>query len=115
MMAQRPLTIALDAMGGDKAPEAVVLGALRALPLLGGARFIFFGDERRIKPIIDLHFDLKSVSSIVHTDKVITNDDKPTVALRQGAGTSMWMAIESVAKADTDCIVSGGNPGALMV
>jgi glycerol-3-phosphate acyltransferase PlsX len=115
MMAQRPLTIALDAMGGDNAPHAVVLGALRALPLLGGARLVFFGDERRIKPLVDIHLELKSVSTIVHTEKFITNDDKPAAALRQGQGTSMWMAIESVAKGDTDCIVSGGNTGALMV
>src|SRR5690606_34345459 len=73
------------------------------------------GDEKRIKPIIDTHFELKSVSAIVHTEKIITNDDKPTMALRQGQGSSMWMAIESVAKGDADCVVSSGNTGALMV
>jgi glycerol-3-phosphate acyltransferase PlsX len=115
MQATRPLTIALDAMGGDKAPDAVVMGALLALPSLGGARLVFFGDERRIKPLVDAHINLKSVSTIIHTDKAVSNDDKPTAVLRGGAGTSMWIAIESVAKGETDCIVSSGNTGALMV
>ena len=115
MQATRPLTIALDAMGGDKAPDAIVLGALRALPLLGGARLVFFGDEKRIKPLVDAHLDLKSVSTIIHTEKSVSNSDKPTDILRKGQETSMWLAIESVAKGETDCIVSAGNTGALMV
>ena len=111
----RPLTIALDAMGGDHAPRSVILGALDALPSLSGARFIFFGDEAQIAPLLDSHPNLKAVSSIHHTTQKVSGDDKPTAILRNGKDTSMWLAIEAVAKKDADCIVSGGNTGALMV
>lgn len=111
----RPLTIALDAMGGDYAPRSVVLGALDALPSLAGARFVFFGDEAQIAPLLDVHPDLKAVSTIHHTTEKVAGEDKPTAILRNGKDTSMWLAIESVAKKECDCIVSGGNTGALMV
>lgn len=111
----RPLTIALDAMGGDHAPRSIVLGALDALPSLEGAKFIFFGDEAQIAPLLDSHLELRAVSTIHHTTQKVSGDDKPTSILRNGKDTSMWLAIESVAKKEADCIVSGGNTGALMV
>jgi len=111
----RPLTIALDAMGGDHAPHSVVMGALTALPHLDNAHFIFFGDEAQIQPLLSAHPALQAVSTISHTDKKVSGDDKPAMVLRNGQETSMWKAIESVAKKQADCIVSGGNTGALMV
>lgn len=111
----RPLTIALDAMGGDLAPKSVVNGACEALPELGDAHFLFFGDEAQILPLLNANPKLKAVSTIRHTTHKVSGDDKPTAILRNGKDTSMWMAIESVAKKEADCIVSGGNTGALMV
>lgn len=111
----RPLTVALDAMGGDHAPQAIILGALHALPHLNGCRFLFFGDAEKIKPYLAAHPSLQAISDIRHTTAVVGNDDKPTSVLRTGQNTSMWQAIESVAKGETDCIVSSGNTGALMV
>lgn len=112
----RPLTIALDAMGGDHAPHSVIHGALLAQKKLGQqVRFLFFGNEEQISPILDQHLDLKAISTIFHTEKRVHNDDKPTTVLRSGQQTSMWLAIESVATGQADCVVSGGNTGALMV
>lgn len=115
MSVARPLTIALDAMGGDLAPHSVVLGAEQALSKLGDARFLFFGDEALLVPLINEHPALKNVSTIHHTLKTVSDTDKPAAVLRNGQETSMWRAIESVAKKEADCIVSGGNTGALMV
>lgn len=111
----RPLTIALDAMGGELAPHSVVSGAASALPKLGHAHFLFFGDENRIAPLLDQFPALKAVSFIHHTLQAVSDTDKPAAVLRNGQETSMWRAIESVSKKEADCIVSGGNTGALMV
>lgn len=111
----RPLTIALDAMGGDHAPHSVIDGALSALSEIGSLRFVFFGDKEKIEALVHAHPALHAVSKIVHCTDIVSNDAKPTVILRSGQETSMWKAIESVANGDTDCVVSGGNTGALMV
>jgi glycerol-3-phosphate acyltransferase PlsX len=111
----RPLTIALDAMGGDHAPRAIILGALEAMKDLPDTHFVFFGDEAQITPILSHYPKLHAVSKIHHTTEKVSGDDKPTTVLRNGQQTSMWLAIESVAKKETDCIVSSGNTGALMV
>ncbi len=111
----RPLTVALDAMGGDNAPRSVVLGALHALPQVGECKFLFFGDKNKVAPLLSQHPELQSVSEIHHTESKVHNEDKPTQVLRTGQQTSMWLAIEAVAKGQADCIVSGGNTGALMV
>lgn len=111
----RPLTIALDAMGGDKAPESVILGALRVLEELKDVRFLFFGDKDVVDTLLVHHEALKQASEVRHCSSFVANEDKPTTVLRLGQETSMWKAIESVAQDEADCIVSGGNTGALMV
>jgi glycerol-3-phosphate acyltransferase PlsX len=112
----RPLTIALDAMGGDYAPRAIIFGAMEAMKKLpDGTKFTFFGDEAQITPLLTSCKKLQAVSTIHHTTEKVSGDDKPTTVLRNGKNTSMWLAIEAVAKKEADCIVSSGNTGALMV
>jgi glycerol-3-phosphate acyltransferase PlsX len=109
------LTIALDAMGGDQAPDMVVQGADIALERSPELRFILVGDEARIAPLVAKTRRLKKQSpEIVHTEKVISAEDKPSVALRQGKGSSMRLAIDLVGQGKADCVVSAGNTGALM-
>lgn len=109
------LPIALDAMGGDKAPESVIAGARRVLKWFPETRFLFFGREAVIAPLIAKHRSLASVSEIVHTEDVITMDAKPSAALRQGKRSSMRLAIDAVAEGRASAMVSAGNTGALMV
>lgn len=109
------LTIALDAMGGDKAPDMVVRGADIALERSPELKFILVGDEARIRPLIASTRRLKTrAPEVVHTDKVVAAEDKASVALRQGKGTSMRVAIDLVGKGKAHCVVSAGNTGALM-
>lgn len=109
------LTIALDAMGGDQAPDMVVRGADIALERSPELKFIFVGDETRIAPLVAKTKRLKNQSpEIVHTDKVISAEEKPSVALRKGKGSSMRLAIDLVSEGRADCVVSAGNTGALM-
>ena len=101
-------------MGGDRAPSAVVAGAALAHRRYPQVKYVLFGDEKQIKPLLDKRKALQSVASIHHTDEVVGNDMKPSVALRSGRQSSMRLAIDSVAAGETDCVVSAGNTGALM-
>ncbi len=110
----KEVTLALDAMGGDRAPGMVVRGANHFLGTGRHARFIFFGDERLIKPLLDENPRVAKVSEIVHTDEMVSAEEKPSVALRRGKNTSMRLAIDAVKDGRADGVVSAGNTGALM-
>jgi glycerol-3-phosphate acyltransferase PlsX len=108
------LTIALDAMGGDHAPQVVVKGAAIARTRHPKVKYIFFGDEKRIKPLLDKRKALRAVSDIHHTDDAVGPEDKPSVALRSGRNSSMRLALNAVANGQAQAMVSAGNTGALM-
>ncbi len=108
------LTIALDAMGGDRAPAMVVDGAALAVTRFPHVKFLFFGDEQRLKSLVSVHPGLSSVATIHHADDIVTNDDKPSMALRGRRKSSMRMAIDAVKNKGADAVVSAGNTGALM-
>ncbi len=108
------LTIALDAMGGDNAPKVVVRGVALARIRHPQVRYLLFGDERRVAPLIRRKPKLRKIISLVHTDKVVPGDMKPSLALRQGRGSSMWASIEAVHDGRAAAVVSAGNTGALM-
>jgi glycerol-3-phosphate acyltransferase PlsX len=108
------LTIALDVMGGDHAPDIVIKGANIARERFPNVDFLLFGAEPRIRQQLDQQPKLSKVSSIHHTDVVVSNDAKPSVALRQGRGSSMRLAIDAVADGRAAAAVSAGNTGALM-
>ncbi|MFZ5790439.1 MAG: phosphate acyltransferase PlsX [Pseudomonadota bacterium] len=108
------IAIALDAMGGDRAPEMVVKGANMARQRFPQVRFLFFGDERRVKPLVERYRALAKVSTIRHTDQVVKGEDKPSIALRTGRNSSMRLAIDAVHQGEAAGVVSAGNTGALM-
>lgn len=109
------IRISVDAMGGDKGPRVALGGARLELRQRKNISFIFHGREAELQPILDELPDLKAVSRIVHSDNVITMEEKPSQALRKGRGnSSMWAALESVKNGDADVVISGGNTGALM-
>jgi glycerol-3-phosphate acyltransferase PlsX len=106
--------IALDAMGGDHAPMIVVEGAAITRAKYPDIRFMFFGDEAKIAPLLNRHRLLQACSEIRHTSDVVGSDMRPSLALRQGRQSSMRLAINAVADGSASCIVSAGNTGALM-
>jgi len=113
-MAHSKITIALDAMGGDNAPEIIIKGAEEALLHHPNLNFLLFGDEQKIDPFLDEHPKLKEHCKVVHTEEFIASDARPGVALRQGRNSSMGLAIKAVRDGEADGIVSAGNTGALM-
>lgn len=109
------IRIAIDAMGGDQGPGVALRGALLELQQRKNISFVLHGREDELQPLLDGLPELKAASRIVHSDNVITMEDKPAQALRKGRGnSSMWAALETVKSGDADVVVSGGNTGALM-
>lgn len=108
------LTIALDAMGGDRAPDVVIDGAALALNWRPNLRFLIFGNRNIVEPIIKRHKNLGAASEFRHTEHLVKSTDKPSQALRQGRQSSMRLAIDSVAEGVAEGVVSAGNTGALM-
>ncbi|MHA1539134.1 MAG: phosphate acyltransferase PlsX [Alphaproteobacteria bacterium] len=109
-----PITIALDAMGGDNAPAIVVKGANIVRERFPDVRFVFYGDKKKISSVLSKKKKLKEVSKIVHTDIFIPSDMKPSLAFRSSKGSSMRLAIEAVKEGKAHAAVSAGNTGALM-
>jgi phosphate acyltransferase len=108
------IVVALDAMGGDRAPDMVVGGAAIALQRFPQVEFLMVGAERRIRALLDKMPVLAARSAVRHTDEFITGDAKPSVALRGGRNSSMRLALDAVAAGEASCAVSAGNTGALM-
>jgi glycerol-3-phosphate acyltransferase PlsX len=110
-----PVTIALDAMGGDHGPSVVVPGASLAAIRHPDMRFLLVGDAERIAEALKGHPELAGKCDILHTDIAVAMDAKPSQALRKGRRhSSMWLALEAVRDGRADAAVSAGNTGALM-
>lgn len=108
------VTLSIDAMGGDNAPRMVFAGLDLVLSQFPDARFILFGREPELMPLMKRYARVNAASEIRHTDAVVDNAAKPSAALRTGHGTSMRQAIESVHAGEAQGVVSAGNTGALM-
>jgi glycerol-3-phosphate acyltransferase PlsX len=109
------VTISLDAMGGDHGPSVVIPGAAIALERRPDTRFVIYGDEKLVLPLLDQHPRLKAVTTFHHTDVSVKMDDKPSQALRSGRyKSSMWKSIEACKTGEAHVTVSAGNTGALM-
>jgi glycerol-3-phosphate acyltransferase PlsX len=106
--------ISLDAMGGDNAPESIIEGANIISCARSDIEFLIYGDQSKINPILSKFPVLEKVSKLIHTDVYISSDEKPSVALRRGAQSSMRLAINSVKSGESSAIISAGNTGALM-
>lgn len=108
------LVISVDGMGGDHAPEAVLDGIEIVARKSPGARFLIHGPAARLTAMLEARPTAKASSIVRDAEKFVTMDVKPSQALRQGKGTSMWNALVSVEEGEAQACVSAGNTGALM-
>ena len=106
--------IAIDAMGGDTGPAAMIAGASRALRKDSTLQFTFYGDERQVHAQIAQHRNLAEHSTVIHSPEAIGASEKPSQAIRRARTTSMGMAINAVKEQIADAALSGGNTGALI-
>src|SRR5258706_4095784 len=106
-------TVAVDAMGGDHAPEAVVEGAVAAARELR-IPVTLIGDRDAIAREIARHHGNELPINIHHASQVIEMDDSPVEALRKKRDSSIRVGFALLKTGDADAFVSAGNSGAMM-
>jgi len=106
--------IAVDAMGGDFAPEEPCQGAILACRERPHVEIALVGDTAKIKPIIDkAEASIRSRISIIHADEVIYGDDSPSLSIRKKKNSSLVVGFEKLREGEIDGFVSAGNTGAI--
>lgn len=105
-------TIAIDAMGGENAPKAIVDAVLKAKPKLKDTKFVLFGDEEKINKIIPP--EQKDRIDVIATSEIIVDSDEPVKAIRRKKNSSMVVAANYVKSGKADALFSLGNTGALL-
>ena len=103
-------------MGGDFAPEAAVQGAVLALEAIGpDSRIVLFGDEAKIKAVLEAEGCSAERFDIVATTEVIEMGDHPAKAYQAKADSSITEGFGYLAKGAIDGFASAGSTGAMMV
>ncbi|HEY4409512.1 MAG TPA: phosphate acyltransferase PlsX [Acidimicrobiia bacterium] len=113
--AARPVpVVAVDAMGGDRAPGEVVAGALLAAE--AGISVLLVGQEPVVVPLLDGP-DARALAAHVdffHAGEVVAMDDDPAKSVRRKKDSSLVRCAEAVRDGRADAMVSAGNTGATM-
>lgn len=107
------MKIAVDAMGGDNAPEAIVKGSILARDEYN-LSVILTGKEREVKQLLEKYTSSFNNIEIINAEEVITNDDKPVMAIRRKKNSSLVVACNAVKNKEADAVVSAGSTGALL-
>lgn len=108
------LVLSIDGMGGDYAPDIVVEGVDLIAETHPEVSYLLHGDSLRIEALLERYPRAKAVSKVVAADRAIGMDIKPSQALRQGRGSSLWNAVAAVENGEANAVVSAGNTGAFM-
>ena len=107
------VTLSIDAMGGDAAPDVVLDGLQQFAVRRPDVLFEVHGRASEIRQGIEQR-GLTTRCQIMHHDDVISMSEKPSAALRHGKTTSMWGAVQAVKAGRATAAISAGNTGALM-
>jgi glycerol-3-phosphate acyltransferase PlsX len=107
------MRIAVDAMGGDHAPEHPVAGAVMAARELG-ADVVLVGREDAVREALARHPEAPALT-VVHADEVVGMDEPPATALRRKKNSSIHVAARLLRDGEVQGLVSAGNTGAVMV
>ena len=109
------IRIAVDAMGGDHAPSAIVDGAVAAARHLD-VRIALIGSTPRVRAALDAHGDWQDLSiDIVDAPDVVGMEEAPAAALRRKPGASIRVAATCVAQREAAALVSAGHTGAAVM
>ena len=106
--------IALDAMGGDQAPDAVVAGALAALRRFQDIRILLAGPQARLEALLTEAGDVRDRIGFLPADEVIGMDESPMLAVRRKVNSSMVQAMLAVREKRAGAVVSAGSTGAVL-
>ncbi|ADV33803.1 phosphate acyltransferase [Candidatus Blochmanniella vafra str. BVAF] len=109
------LVLALDTMGGDFGPRVIVPASLEALDLCPRLVCLLVGNPSMIRSVLK-KFNSKYINrlTIIPSKSVISDNDRPSQAIRVSKDTSMRIALELIKSGNAQACVSAGNTGALM-
>ena len=114
----KKITIAIDAMGGENAPDKTIHGVSYFLNNYKNQDdFIInlFGDEIKIKEKINKYKIFSKNIKITHTSSIVSDEETPLTAIKNSKNTSMWNCIKSQLDGSSDISLSAGNTGVLLV
>lgn len=106
--------IALDAMGGDHAPDAIVEGAIRALRKYKDVKILLTGPEEKLKSLTAGAADVQDRLEIINASEVIGMDESPMMAVRKKKDSSLVVAMNAVREGRAGAVVSAGSTGAVL-
>ena len=107
------MKIAVDGMGGDRAPDVVVEGVAEAIQLLPGINIVLVGHEGRLTPLMKKHHILDHPQvQLVHAEETVNMDEPSTASIRAKKNSSITVAASLVSKGEADAVVSAGHTGA---
>jgi glycerol-3-phosphate acyltransferase PlsX len=106
--------IAVDAMGGDNAPEEVVQGAIIAANQLSNIKLLLIGNKKAIEEELGKK-DIPYIFDIIHTDEIIMMDENPKIAIKSKPNASINIGAKLGNDEKIDALVSAGNTGALIL
>lgn len=112
---QEITTVALDAMGGDNAPQEIVLGAVKATNERRDLKVLLVGDEAAIKNSLSSHSYKENQIEIVPASEVIETSEAPVNAIRKKKDSSIVVGMKLVKEKKADAFVSAGSSGAILV
>ena len=107
------MRIAIDAMGGDNAPDEIIAGALESIELLAeDDELILVGPQDVIEPRLPSPKSRKGTISIVHAPDTIAMDETPIESLRKKPKSSISVTAKLAKRDLADAVISAGNTGA---
>lgn len=107
------IRIAVDAMGGDFAPEETVKGSVQAVSELPDVELILVGQGERVLKLLKKHKEPARIT-VVPSTEVIGMDESPVSSVREKKDASINVALQTVKEGKAQAIVSAGNTGAFM-
>lgn len=112
---QKIVRIAVDAMGGDNAPEEIVKGAVEAINKKSQIKVFLIGKEDAVKEELKKYTYNKEQLAIVQATEVIATEEPPVMAIRKKKDSSLVKAMNMVKNGEADALVSAGSTGAILV
>ena len=107
------MKIAIDAMGGDDAPQVVVEGVKTALQEFSEIELLYLvGDQAQISPLVEQYGLPKERIEIVHTDEVVEMHESGAKMLRKKKKSSITLATDLVKRGLAEVVIGAGNTGA---
>lgn len=108
------MKIAIDGMGGDNAPKAVVEGVIKSINEYQGIEYYITGPKEQIEDELKNYTYDKSLVKIIDAREVISPNEHPVMALKKKKDSSLYKALKLVKDKECDAVISGGSTGAFL-